>query len=99
MSAAIEIPESLAALLPKVRRKPLPLSRKGKTAALLVSVHEYQKYQKLRQAVAEMEEDENRYWSQQADKARAEYMKNPPKESIAVRDKKFRKILDEIIAS
>ena len=96
MSAAIEIPESLAALLPKVRRKPLPLSRKGKTAALLVSVHEYQK---LRQAVAEMEEDENRYWSQQADKARAEYMKNPPKESIAVRDKKFRKILDEIIAS
>ena len=39
MSAAIEMPESLAALLPKVRRKPLPLSRKGKTAALLVSVH------------------------------------------------------------
>ena len=96
MSAAIEMPESLAALLPKVRRKPLPLSRKGKTAALLVSVREYQK---LRQAVAEMEEDENRYWSQQADKARAEYMKNPPKESIVVRDKKFRKILDEIIAS
>ena len=53
MSAAIEMPESLAALLPKVRRKPLPLSRKGKTAALLVSVHEYQK---LRQA-ADMLDD------------------------------------------
>ena len=75
MSTAIEMPESLAALLPKVRRKPLPLSRKGKTAALLVSVHEYQK---LRQAADMLEDDDpmtpaaERALAAEADKAMAE---------------------------
>ncbi|MBE8158939.1 MAG: hypothetical protein HAW59_06075 [Betaproteobacteria bacterium] len=41
--SAPEMPEEIAALLPRVRRKPLPLARNGKTAAVLINIREYQK--------------------------------------------------------
>ncbi|MBE8158284.1 MAG: type II toxin-antitoxin system prevent-host-death family antitoxin [Betaproteobacteria bacterium] len=45
-TSALEMPENVAALLPKIRRKPIPLARNGKTAAVLVSIREYREIQK-----------------------------------------------------
>ena len=93
--AVEDIPASAAPLVRKARRKPVALSQNGgKTvAAYLVSAKTYQEMAEL----AELAEDA--YWLRQVAKVRAEEKKNPPKESIAERDKKCRKLLDDILAS
>ena len=60
-AVAPEMPESVVALLPKVRRKPLYLARNGKTAAVLMSAREYQRLAKLVNEMLEAEEDS--YWA------------------------------------
>lgn len=47
VSPAPEMPESLAALLPKIRRKPLALARNGKTAAVVMSAGQYKKIEEI----------------------------------------------------
>ena len=96
-SVAVEMPKNVAALLPKVRRKPVPLSHNGKTAAVLVSAREYEK---MKAAIAEMEEEEeDRYWLAEVQKVREEAKRNPHTESIAERAERARKLMDDIMAS
>ena len=97
-ASVLEIPGDFAPLVRKARRKPVALSQNGgKTvAAYLVSPKTYREMAEL---VEKMEEAEDAYWLRQVAKVRAEEKKNPPKESIAERDKKCRKLLDDILAS
>ena len=94
-AAVSDIPGDFAPLVRKARRKPVALSQNGgKTvAAYLVSAKTYQQMAEL------AGKTEDVYWLWQVAKVRAEEKKNPPKESIAERDKKFRKLLDDILAS
>ena len=61
--AVLEAPVSLTPLLNKARRKPVALSRNGRTAAFLVSARTYEKMAKI---VEQMEIAEDRYWGEQA---------------------------------
>lgn len=71
ISAAPEMPESLAALLPKIRRKPLALARNGKTAAVVMSAGQYKKIEEFMSNYdGELPPEEEAYWAKRADKAR-----------------------------
>lgn len=61
--AVLEAPVSLTPLLNKARRKPVALSRNGRTAAFLVSARTYEKMAKM---IEQMEIAEDRYWGEQA---------------------------------
>ena len=64
---SMEMPNSLATLLPKARRHPVALSRNGKTAAFLVGARDYQEMKKFAEEMAE-----DKYWTNVADKAMKE---------------------------
>ena len=53
---SVKMPDSLVALLPKARRRPVALSRNGKTAAFLVGARKYQDMQTVTKAYSRLEE-------------------------------------------
>ena len=52
-----EVPDSLAPLLAKARRRPVTLSRNGKAVAVLISTREYEELQRAAQAHISDHED------------------------------------------
>ncbi len=46
-ASVLEMPQNIAALLPKVRRKPLSLARNGKTVAVLISARTYDDFEEI----------------------------------------------------
>ncbi|MGU9950936.1 MAG: hypothetical protein ACNYPH_01220 [Gammaproteobacteria bacterium WSBS_2016_MAG_OTU1] len=83
-----EVSSELAPLLTKARRKPVALTRNGKTVAFLVSPRTIEQVAKI------MEEIEDKYWAARADEALEDMKKNPP-----LSEKQSRKFLDDILNS